>query len=232
MTKSVVDRRTTLRSIDPSELIPTDDRLLTFRTLTGIDTVPAVNREGNSPRSAANIGIYTRVVREERKAKKSYRVISLSIHFSLTLQIVIGAAITAVAASNGSNRAITALGALNTIFAGALAYVKGSGYPESLKHHELEWKKIREYIEQRERELCLFESNLDVNYEVRVVEEMYQRTKKELKLGRGDVKEVKHDNSEKSTETSERRASVDLRRPTSPPAVATSSTAQVKETRP
>lgn len=212
--KPPTDRRHTFMSIAPSDLVPTDDRLLVFRTLTGIDTVPAINSNAHSTRSALNIGIYTRVVREERKAKKSYRSISAGIHICLALQIVIGAAITAVAASNGSHRAITGLGAMNTIFAGALAYVKGSGYPESLKHHELEWKKIREYMEQRERELCLAGSALDVYHEVRVIEEMYQRAKKELKLGRAgrDIKEVNRaDGGDQGLDTTKRRPSGDLR---------------------
>lgn len=206
-------RPNTIISVDPSELIPSQDRLLVFRTLTGIDTVPVLNQHGYSARSANNIGIYTRVIREERRSKKSYRVISAGIHICLGLQIVIGAAITAVAASNGSHTAITGLGAINTIFAGALAYVKGSGYPEALKHHSLEWKKIREYIEQRERELCLAGSGLDVFHEVRIVEEMYQRTKKELKLGRAGrgIKEDHHTDDSKTVDATLRRVSRDLR---------------------
>lgn len=207
------NRTNTIMSVDPSELIPSQDRLLVFRTLTGIDTVPAINRGGYSTRSAANIGIYTRVIREERRSKKSYRFISAGIHICLGLQIVIGAAITAVAASNGSHRAITGLGAINTIFAGALAYVKGSGYPESLKHHELEWKKIREYIEQRERELCLANPVMDVYHEVRIIEQMYHTTKKELKLGRAvkDYKEDTRSDRDRATDDTTRRRSNDLR---------------------
>jgi hypothetical protein len=180
LSRSIQGRPNTMMPVDPS------DRLLVFRTLTGIDTVPVLKGPGfgGTPRSAANIGIYTRVIREERRSKKAYRVLSAGIHICLGLQIVIGAAITAVAASNGSHRAITGLGAINTIFAGALAYVKGSGYPEGLKQHEFEWKKIREYVEQRERELCLAGSGLDVYHEVRVIESMYHHTKRELKLGR------------------------------------------------
>lgn len=202
-----------IMSTDPNNLIPSQDRLLVFRTLTGIDTVPAINHGGYAIRSANNIGIYTRVVREERMAKKSYRIISMGIHVCLGLQIVIGACITAVAASNGSHRAITGLGAINTIFAGAMAYVKGSGYPECLKQHEFEWKKIREYVEQRERELCLAESGLDVYHEVRVVEEMYHRTKEELKLGLSsrDSKEENQSESGNMLRPAVRRAYNDLR---------------------
>jgi hypothetical protein len=111
---------------------------------------------------------------------------------------------------------------VNTIFAGALAYVKGSGYPDSLKHHEIEWKKIREYMEQREREMCLAGSGLDVYHEVRVIEEMYQRAKKELKLGRSgqEIKEVNRvDGADQDLDAMKRRPSSELR-PVPPPASA------------
>lgn len=184
------DRPLTIMALDPSAFIPSEDKLLIFRTLTGIDTVPAIARSGHAVRTAANIGIYTRVVRSERAAKKAYRIISTLIHACLALQIIIGAGITAIGAAAGSHRAITGLGACNTIFAGALAYVKGSGYPETLKHAEMQWRRIREYVEQRERELCLVDCGLDVYREVRAVEDMYQRTKEELKVKGKEGQEV------------------------------------------
>ncbi|CAG9956032.1 unnamed protein product [Clonostachys rosea f. rosea IK726] len=177
------DRRMTVMTLDPSALIPPEDKLLIFRTLTGIDTVPAVSNSGHAVRSAANIGLYTRVVRNERFAKKGYRVSAVSINGFLGLQIIIGAALTALGAANGSYNAIMGLGVFNTIIAGLLAYIKGSGMPNKFKRSEYEWRKVREYIEQRERELCLADSGLDVYYEVKVVEEMYYRVREELLAG-------------------------------------------------
>ncbi|KAI6784185.1 uncharacterized protein J7T54_004731 [Emericellopsis cladophorae] len=164
---------------NPEDLVPAADKLLIFRTLTGIDTVPVVS-SGHTTRTAANIGIYTRVVRHERAAKKMYRVIKLLASLCLGLQILFGAAVTALGAAGGSYNGITGLGACSTITASIVAYIKGSGQPDKLKHAETRWRTVREYIEQRERELCLLNCGLDVYHEVMIVEDMYQTVKEEL----------------------------------------------------
>lgn len=61
-----------------------------------------------------------------------------------------------------------------------MTYLKGSGLPQRHKYHENEWKVVREYIEQREREFCLASCPLDVHEELIFVEEMYKRVKAEL----------------------------------------------------
>ncbi|KAG9255834.1 uncharacterized protein F5Z01DRAFT_619809, partial [Emericellopsis atlantica] len=164
---------------NPEDLVPAADKLLIFRTLTGIDTVPLVS-SGHTARTAANIGIYTRVVRHERTAKKMYRVVKLLASLCLGLQILFGAAVTALGAAGGSYNGITGLGACSTVTASIVAYIKGSGQPDKLKHAETRWRSVREYIEQRERELCLLDCGLDVYREVMIVEEMYQTVKEEL----------------------------------------------------
>ena len=53
----------------PHNLIPADNKLLIFRSLTGIDSVPVLSNHGFfSPRQAPNVGIYTRVVTAEKAA--------------------------------------------------------------------------------------------------------------------------------------------------------------------
>lgn len=163
-----------------SALVPTEDRLLIFRTLTGIDTVPVVSSSGHTIRSAANIGIYTRVIQHESNAKKLYTIVRVLASICLGLQIIMSAAVTALGAAGGSYNGITGLGACSTVTASIVAYIKGSGQPQKLKYGMSRWKMIREYIEQRERELCLAECDLDVYREVRIVEEMYQQVKDEL----------------------------------------------------
>lgn len=61
-------KRYTLGTTHPDTLIPPNDKLLMFRALTGIDSVPALTSGGHILRSAPNVGIYTRVVRNESKA--------------------------------------------------------------------------------------------------------------------------------------------------------------------
>lgn len=174
------ERRIAIVGTDHNALIPPNDKLLAFRSLTGIDTVPALSSTGHARRAAPNIGLYFRVVQAEQKAAQSYRIFHIAINFCLGAQIIVAAALTAIGAADGSRHAITGLGAMNTIMAGILTYLKGSGLPDRFKIQENQWREIREHIEQRERELCLIDCNLDLSEEVAIVEEMYNQAKAEL----------------------------------------------------
>lgn len=68
----------------------------------------------------------------------------------LGVQIIVAAALTALGAAHANSHAVTVFGAINTVIAGFLAYLKGSGQPMRYKYYAHEWSKIREYIEQRE----------------------------------------------------------------------------------
>ncbi|KAL2831729.1 hypothetical protein BDW59DRAFT_124130 [Aspergillus cavernicola] len=173
-------KRMTVTGTDSSTLIPPSDKLLVFRALTGIDGAPALNVLQHIPRTAPNVGIYSRVVKAETKAASRYRFHATLINTCLGIQIVVAAALTALGAARGPHNAITAFGAINTIVAGILTYLKGSGLPDRLKHYQNEWRNIREYIEQRERELCLYGCELDVEEEIQIVEQMYEGVKREI----------------------------------------------------
>ncbi|CAL5867236.1 uncharacterized protein PFLUO_LOCUS1451 [Penicillium psychrofluorescens] len=165
-------------------LIPPYDKLLVFRSLTGIDTVPALTEGGHLPRPADNVGIYTRVVTNETNAGRGYNMFSWMINTCLGIQIVVAAAVTALGAARGPHTAVTAFGAINTILAGVLTYLRGSGLPDRLKQYQNRWKNIREYIEQREREFCLDGCDLDVQEEIFIVESMYQSIKDEMETSK------------------------------------------------
>ncbi|KAF4470700.1 C6 transcription factor [Fusarium albosuccineum] len=143
-----VPRSFSVATTDAAALVPPGDKLLIFRSLTGIDTVPALLTNGHSVRSAPNVGIYTRVVRNERKATVRHTAFRFLVSTCLGVQIVVAATLTAIGAANGSHKAVTAFGAINTIIAGLLTYLKGSGLPTKLRNKKDEWKKVREYIEQ------------------------------------------------------------------------------------
>ncbi|KAL4893257.1 hypothetical protein BDV59DRAFT_177885 [Aspergillus ambiguus] len=173
-------KRQTIVRTDESTLIPPTDKLLVFRALTGIDSVPALTTLHHLRRTAPNVGIYTRVVRAEQSAAQRYRFFSILINTCLGIQIVVAAALTALGAASGPHSAVTAFGAINTIMAGVLTYLKGSGLPDRLKHYQNEWRNIREYVEQRERELCLNGCDLDVQEEIQIIERMYEGVKREI----------------------------------------------------
>lgn len=162
------------------QLIPPTDKLLSFRALVGIDSAPALLTQGNHERTAENVGIYARVIKAETWATQRYRFFSILINTCLGIQIIVAATLTALGAANGPHSAITAFGAINTIMAGILTYLKGSGLPDRMKRYQGNWRNIREYIEQREREFCLEGCQLDVEEEILTIEDMYERVKQEV----------------------------------------------------
>lgn len=137
-------------------------------------------------RAAPNLGIYNRVCHREQQAKRSYKFASVLINGCLGLQIVVAAALTAMGAAGSSHIGVTAFGAINTVIAGLLTYLKGSGLPNRLRFYENEWKKVREFIEQRERDFSRPNCRLDVYEVVRVIETMYEEVKADVQSNTPD----------------------------------------------
>ncbi|RYP54798.1 hypothetical protein DL768_000526 [Monosporascus sp. mg162] len=172
-----------------SYLIPTDDPLTMFRLMVGIVTSDQLGFTVSSPvgtRPAANIGIYARVVHSEQTAKDSFKVFSAVVNACYFLQIVVAAGLTAMSAGGARQGAITTFGAINTVIAGFLTFLKGSGLPGRLKYYGNEWKKIREYIEQRERDFAREGCTLDVYEVVKTIEKMYSNTKQDIEMNTPD----------------------------------------------
>ncbi|KFX92826.1 hypothetical protein V490_05164 [Pseudogymnoascus sp. VKM F-3557] len=159
-----------------------DERLFLFRHLTGITTHPSMV----SSRAAPNLGIYTRVVANEAKAKKGHKYFSWLINGCLGVQVVVAAALTALGAAGANHSAITAFGAINTVIAGVLTFLKGSGLPNRLKYYHSQWKQIREFIEQRERDLSRPGCDLDVFGVIGMIEKMYEDVKNDLEASTPD----------------------------------------------
>ncbi|RYP58314.1 hypothetical protein DL769_009007 [Monosporascus sp. CRB-8-3] len=172
-----------------SYLIPTDDPLTMFRLMVGIITSDQLGFTESSPvgrRPAANIGIYARVVHSEQVAKDSFKVFSAIVNACYFFQIVVAAGLTAMSAGGAAQGAITTFGAINTVIAGFLTFLKGSGLPGRLKYYGNEWKKIREYIEQRERDFAREGCTLDVYEVVETIEKMYRNTKQDIEMNTPD----------------------------------------------
>ncbi|RYP17029.1 hypothetical protein DL765_004790 [Monosporascus sp. GIB2] len=173
-----------------SYLIPTDDPLTMFRLMVGIVTSDQLGFTESSPigtRPAANIGIYARVVHSEQKAKDSFKVFSAIVNACYFFQIIVAAGLTAMSAGGAAQGAVTTFGAINTVIAGFLTFLKGSGLPGRLKYYGNEWKKIREYIEQRERDFAREGCTLDVYEVVETIEKMYRNTKQDIEMNTPDT---------------------------------------------
>jgi SMODS and SLOG-associating 2TM effector domain len=166
--------------------VSASDKLAHFRLLLGIQNKPSFSRTEVLQRPARNKGIYYRTCHAESRARLQYTVFSILINACLGLQIVVAAALTALGASNGSHKAVTAFGAINTVIAGFLTFLKGSGLPHRLKYYQSEWCKIRETIEQRERDFGLEGCTMDVEYQVGLIVQMYESVKEDIEASTPD----------------------------------------------
>ncbi|KAI4124374.1 MAG: hypothetical protein LQ338_004832 [Usnochroma carphineum] len=168
---------------DPDAVPP---KLQKLRTVIGISTPEALAATSKNPfaRPAPNLGIYARIVAEEKVARFQFYFAASVINTCYFGQIVVAAALTALGASSSSHVAITVLGATNTVIAGILTYLKGQGLPNRLRMYWNGLRKCREFIEEKERE-CAAEGggwdgelpsdshSMDVEREIEVIVRMY-----------------------------------------------------------
>ena len=152
---------------------PPPPKLVKFRNLTGIDT-PANIKKDYRQRPAKNVGIYSRVVSEEKKTQVQYYFMASIIEASFLSQIVVAATLTALGAADASYIAITVLGSVNTVIAGIQTYLKGQGLPNRLRQYEFGLRKLREYIEDRERDFSHADCTLNVDHEIADIAAMYK----------------------------------------------------------
>lgn len=128
-------------------------------------------------RPAPNQGIYKRTVDEEAKAHFGYVLTTYIVNSFFLLQIIVGAALTALGAAGGPSTAVTFLGAVNTIVAGILTYLKGQGLPARLESSLHLLRTLREHIEEREREFTDPDCTLDVDEVVQSIVQMYKEVR-------------------------------------------------------
>ena len=156
------------------------------KSLTDPSARPVTDR-GIYARPVINRGIYRRVFKAERNASRQYKIFATLINSALGLQIVIASALTALGASGAHSRAaVTIFGAINTILAGFLTFLKGSGLPNRLLYVHNEWSKVREYIEQRERDFLLAMDDISLSDEIAVIESMYENVQKDIEANTPD----------------------------------------------
>lgn len=113
---------------------------------------PLSERDASMHRTGANKGTYQELLHAQTKTRVEYYTTASLINMALFAQIIIAATVTAVSASNGPRMAITVLGALNTVLAGSLTWIKGQGLPDRLATYANELRRVREHIEDLERQ--------------------------------------------------------------------------------
>lgn len=103
--------------------------------------------------TAANKGVYHLVLQMERRTRFKYYFCDSIVTIAMFLQIIVGASVTAFGAGSASHILITAFGAANTALASLLAVLKSQGLPNRIRQDWNEWRELREYIEEKEREI-------------------------------------------------------------------------------
>lgn len=164
---------------DPNAVPP---KLVKLRTVIGIstpDSLLALSSSDLKQRPGANLGIYARIIKQEQIARYEFYFAASLINTCYAGQIVVAAALTALGASSSSHVVITVLGALNTVIAGMLTYLKGQGLPNRLRQYWNSLRKCREFIEEKERQ-CAAEGwgedgqeGMDIDHEIDVIIKMY-----------------------------------------------------------
>lgn len=148
------------------------NKLQTYRDILGIHALPPDSVSAARP--TENQGTYKRLVDAELKARLQYYFSASIINTGLIAQMVFVATLTALGAGRKSFMAITVLGSVNTVIAGGMAYLKGQGLPERLVQYANDLRKVREYLEERERQFMQPDCRLDVDQETRIILRMYQ----------------------------------------------------------
>lgn len=132
-----------------------DECLLIFRRAVGINndiatTFAADNSSLEKGRKHAS-GIYRHILKQKKKKFILHHTLGIILYACHLVQIIVAAILTALGPkAKRYEIAITVLAAVNTIIAGILALLKGSGVIERLAKDEVEFRKLLDWIEETE----------------------------------------------------------------------------------
>lgn len=110
-------------------------KLLEFPTLIGIRSPVLCGSDSSIFRPALNQGIYQQAINEEKKGRFRYDVPKYNVNIERVLQIISGAALTAVGAAADTITAVIVLGVADTVIAGLLTHLQGHGLPTRLEQY-------------------------------------------------------------------------------------------------
>lgn len=135
-----------------------DENLIVFRKAVGINWRGKENADAatlEEGRKAAS-GIYKMVLDSQRKKHLQHDILTMALYGMYFAQVVVGAALTALGPVAADHTVvITLLGAINTVIAGVLALIKGSGQPTRMGKDQVEFRKIQDWIEETEALLAV-----------------------------------------------------------------------------
>ncbi|KAJ9605867.1 hypothetical protein H2200_009716 [Cladophialophora chaetospira] len=143
-----------------------------FQVLVGIHTPPSLTQDdvdlerGTKTKSKRprtdNVGLYQRAKDQERASRLAYLSTSFISNTLFMLQILLAATFTALSAYKDAHpQTLTALGAVNTVLAGCLAWQKGQGVPQRYRKAMDQYQALILEIEMAERSFLDLENNND-----------------------------------------------------------------------
>jgi hypothetical protein len=102
------------------------------------------------PPSGLPEGLYKTVLRERYNNQNKFYAIATIYNACLIAQLVLGAALTSLSASNAADHhtAITILAAANTVNAGLVALLHNSGLPGRIRNDFVEYEKVQLWMEE------------------------------------------------------------------------------------
>lgn len=136
---------------------PNDENLVIFRKALGINWTKAnVDASTLEEGRKSATGVYKCVIDAQTNKHTQHAAMTALLYILYFSQIVVGAALTALGPVAASyTLQITLLGALNTVVAGVLALIKGSGQPQRLGKDQVGYRKLQDWIEETEALLAV-----------------------------------------------------------------------------
>lgn len=120
-----------------------------FCALIGIPPSDQSHIAKHTPRRGA-AALYDRAVKKRKSQSLTYAVTASLSNTLLLSQVVLGATLTALGASESSHILITIFGVLNTVIAGLVAYLKSRGQPMRARMFRDDLDRVVDEIENSE----------------------------------------------------------------------------------
>ncbi|KAF2102794.1 hypothetical protein NA57DRAFT_32065 [Rhizodiscina lignyota] len=121
-----------------------------FCMLTGIHPFDGKNQQKHKLAAGGPSTLYGRVLQKRKAQNRTYVFTSMLWNGLLLSQVILGAALTALGASESSHILITIFGAMNTFIAGLIAFIKSRGLPMRAKMFRDDLDRVIDEIENSE----------------------------------------------------------------------------------
>ncbi|KAI1819131.1 hypothetical protein F4861DRAFT_167301 [Xylaria intraflava] len=135
-----------------------DENLVIFRRALGINTHKTSADDSGTLEEGRTtaMGMYRHVIEMQTRKRVQHGLLQAFLYLVYFAQIIIGAALTALGATASQYQtAITVLGVINTVLAGVLALIKGSGQPQRLGKDRIGYRRLQDWIEETEALLAV-----------------------------------------------------------------------------